>query len=78
MIFCLRKGKITVLVIYMRLPRPPLIVLLHPALTFGEVVQFRPLCKNVPSTASRMHLFSSVVWKVCICECSYMRYVFIT
>lgn len=65
-----------VLAIYMGLPRPPFTVLLHPALTFGEAVQFRPLCKNVPPAASRMHLFSSVVWE-CICEHSYLRCVFI-
>lgn len=64
--------------IYMGLPRPPLIVLLYPALMLTKVVQLRPSFNNVPCATFSMHLFSSVLWEVPVCKGIYLRGVFIT
>lgn len=50
-----------VLVIFMGLPRPPLIVLLHAALMLRKVLLLRPLFNNVPGATFRMHLFDFVL-----------------
>lgn len=53
------KCKSTVIVIYMGLPRPLLVVLLHPALMLRKVVLLRPLFSSEPCATFRLHLFSS-------------------
>lgn len=54
--------------IYMGLPRPPLIVLLHPALMLKKVILLRSLFNNVPCATFRMHLFGSVLWEEPVCK----------